>query len=162
MGLARQLGRAALRFLLPLSMAGVLALAGFEGYRAMPYQDQAGVWTDGYGNTEGVVPGVPTNRAAAEAKMQEHVARKANAVDKYLTRPANQGQSDAYQLLAYNIGVGAFSSSSVLRLHNAGQFRAACDAILLYNKIRINGVLTYSRGLATRRAAERDLCLRDL
>ena len=162
MGRFRQLGRAALRFLVPLSVAGVLALAGFEGYRAMPYQDQAGVWTDGYGNTEGVVPGVPTNREAAEAKMREHVAKKANAVDQYLTRPATQGQSDAYQLLAYNIGVEAFRRSSTLRLHNAGQFQAACDAILLYNKIRINGVLTYSRGLANRRAAERDLCLRDL
>lgn len=158
----KQLGKAGLRFLLSLSAAGLVAIGAWEGYRSLPYQDQAGVWTDGYGNTEDVVPGVAVTEPQARAKMQEHVSRKASAIDKMLTRPATQGQSDAYQSLAYNIGVEAFRRSSVLRHHNAGNFRAACDAILLYNKIRINGVLTYSRGLANRRAAEHAMCLKDL
>lgn len=159
---ARQLGRATLKFLLPLSAAALMALAGFEGFRSMPYQDQAGVWTDGYGNTEKVVPGKPVSEPQARAKMLEHVDRFQAGIDACLYRGATQGQSDAYTLLAYNIGVAAFCNSSIAALHNDGYFTQACNNILLYNKIRINGVLTYSRGLANRRAAERDLCLKDL
>lgn len=158
----KQLGKAALRFILPLSLVATAALMGWEGFRSMPYQDQAGVWTDGYGNTQGVKPGVPVTREQAERKMLEHVDKFQAGIDACLYRGANQGQSDAYTLLAYNIGVAAFCNSSIATLHNDGRFVAACNAILLYNKIRINGKLTYSRGLANRRTAERELCLKDL
>ena len=56
----------------------------------------------------------------------------------------------------YNLGQGTLCRSSVAKFINAGNVRAGCDAMLLYN--RANGVVL--RGLDRRRRAERELCLR--
>jgi lysozyme len=159
----RQLGRTSLRYLLAASASLVLALAGYEGFSSSPYQDQAGVWTNGYGNTEHVQKNTrPVSEPEARVVMEEHLQRNATNIDKFLTRPANQSQSDAYQSLAYNIGVPAFSKSSVVRLHNQGDFLKACQAILQWNKITVNGHLTFNQGLANRRRAEYETCIKDL
>ncbi|WP_416365688.1 lysozyme [Sphingomonas aerolata] len=60
--------------------------------------------------------------------------------------------------LAYNIGTGGYCGSTVDRRFDAGQWRAACDAFLLWNKAGGRVV----NGLDRRRRAERDLCLKDL
>lgn len=39
------------------SVEGLKLIADYEGCRLQPYQCSAGVWTDGIGNTSGVVPG---------------------------------------------------------------------------------------------------------
>ena len=50
------------------SVEGLKLIAGFEGCRLQPYQCSAGKWTDGIGNTHGVVPGKAiTERQAAES-----------------------------------------------------------------------------------------------
>lgn len=158
----RQYGRAALRLLLPLSLAGLALLTQFEGFRSLPYRDIVGIWTDGYGNTQGVRPGVPVTEEQAERKLMEHVDRMQAAIDSCLYRGATQSQSDAYTILAYNIGETAFCNSSIASLHNDGRMLAACEAILLYDKVRINGKLVRSQGLANRRKQERDLCIKEL
>lgn len=158
----RQYGRAALRLLLPLSLAGLALLTQFEGFRSLPYKDIVGIWTDGYGNTQGVRPGVPVTEEQAERKLMEHVDRMQAAIDSCLYRGATQSQSDAYTILAYNIGETAFCNSSIATHHNDGRFRAACDSILLYDKVTINGKKVRSAGLANRRAQERELCLKEL
>lgn len=58
--------------------------------------------------------------------------------------------------LAYNVGVGAFCSSSIARYQNAGAIRASCDRFPLFNKAGGKVV----KGLVTRRAAERALCIK--
>ncbi|WP_426263520.1 glycoside hydrolase family protein [Sphingomonas sp. PWP1-2] len=60
--------------------------------------------------------------------------------------------------LAYNIGTGACCGSSVDRRFDAGQWAAACDAFLMWNKTGGHVVA----GLFNRRAVERALCLKDL
>jgi lysozyme len=42
------------------SVEGLKLIADYEGCRLQPYQCSAGVWTDGIGNTSGVVPGKPS------------------------------------------------------------------------------------------------------
>lgn len=39
------------------SVEGLKLIADYEGCRLQPYQCSAGVWTDGIGNTSGVIPG---------------------------------------------------------------------------------------------------------
>lgn len=58
--------------------------------------------------------------------------------------------------LAYNIGSRNFCRSSASARFRAGNYRAACDAFLVWN--RSAGVVR--TGLVRRRAAERALCLR--
>lgn len=60
----------------------------------------------------------------------------------------------------YNIGVGGYCGSTAARQFNAGNWRAACDAFMLWNKARVNGQLRPVRGLTLRRARERALCLK--
>ena len=62
-------------------------------------------------------------------------------------------------ILAYNIGLGAFSTSTVRRLHNIGDFTGAANAFLLFDKYHKNGVgpLVVCQGLLNRRKFESTL-----
>lgn len=61
----------------------------------------------------------------------------------------------AFLSVSYNIGRGAFCSSSIARKANAGDIRGACNAILLWNKAGGRVV----KGLVNRRAEENKICL---
>jgi GH24 family phage-related lysozyme (muramidase) len=69
--------------------------------------------------------------------------------------PTTPAQFGAMTALAYNIGLGAFGNSTVLRMHREGKFQAAADAFLMWSK-QAGKVLA---GLTRRRAAERALYL---
>ena len=76
------------------------------------------------------------------------------AVDRLLgDSPTTQSQFDAMVSLTYNIGIGAFTRSTVLRKHKAGDFVGAARAFLMWNKN--DGKVM--RGLTRRRLAEADL-----
>jgi lysozyme len=72
-----------------------------------------------------------------------------------LTQEQRDNQFSAMVSLAYNIGFGAFRGSSVLRYHNEGNFPAAADAFLLWDKSAGNVM----PGLVHRRHQERELYL---
>jgi hypothetical protein len=61
--------------------------------------------------------------------------------------------------LAFNIGLGGFRTSSVLRAHKAGNTSAAANAFGLWNKATVDGKLVEMPGLTRRRAAETALYL---
>ena len=67
--------------------------------------------------------------------------------------PLAQHQFDALVVLAYNIGLGAFRTSTLLRLLNKGELSAAASQFDRWNKA---GGKTLA-GLTRRRAAERKL-----
>lgn len=60
--------------------------------------------------------------------------------------------------LAYNVGVAGYCRSTVDRRFDAGQWRAGCDAFLMWNKAGGREV----RGLTLRRQRERAICVRGL
>lgn len=68
---------------------------------------------------------------------------------------------DAMNSLAWNIGLGNFGKSSVLRLYRRGDKRGAAEAFLAWNKATVNGRKVVLKGLVRRRAAERMLFLGD-
>lgn len=78
-----------------------------------------------------------------------------------LTIPGRDRARFAAVSLAYNVGVANYCSSTARRQFNAGQVRAACDAILSWNKITVNGRKVVSNGLALRRQRERAMCVKD-
>lgn len=143
-----------------ISKEGLEEIQSSEKCKLKAYLCPAGVWTIGWGQTgKDVVEGLVWTQEKADAARDATVAAREKAVSKALTRAATQAQFDAMISLSYNIGLRAFQNSTVLRQHNAGNFRDAAAAFMMWNKITIDGVLTYSEGLNNRRLREKALYL---
>ncbi len=143
----------------PIPMQAVALVAEFESCRLRAYRCPAGVWTIGWGETDGVVPGMVWSQAQADQRFCDSLTAFTHQVQALLKAHAEPNQLGALVSLAYNIGVGAFARSSVLKAHNAGDEQAAARAFGLWNKARVGGVLTVLAGLTRRRAAEAALYL---
>ena len=144
-----------------LGAACISVVGSFEGLRTVAYPDPATrgkPWTVCYGETDGVQAGDRYSVAECKAMLATSLEKYALAVEGCVTSPITDGAYAAYVSLAYNIGTGGFCRSSVASLANAGQPRAACDAILKFN--RAGGVVF--PGLTRRREAERALCLKGI
>lgn len=59
------------------SVEGLKLIADYEGCRLQPYQCSAGVWTDGIGNTSGVVPENHHGTAGGAGTYHQRAARGA-------------------------------------------------------------------------------------
>lgn len=117
------------------SQQGITLLHGREGCELKPYQDTKGIWTDGRGNTVGVVPnGPPITRAKADADFVRHLEVFEKSVNDCVTVPLKQHQFDALVSFAYNVGANALphgsngGPSSILRALNKGDYDGAGDA----------------------------------
>lgn len=62
------------------SVEGLKLIADYEGCRLQPYQCDAGVWTDGIGNTSGVVPGKTITERQAAGNFITNVLRVETAL----------------------------------------------------------------------------------
>lgn len=133
---------------------GLAIIKRFEGCRLESYKCPADKWTIGYGHTGDVYPGEKITQDQADAILSDDLARFEAGVEEVLcAAPTTSNQFSAFVSLAFNIGLGAFSRSSALRLHRTKLYGAAADAILLWNRAA-GKVLP---GLVKRREAERGL-----
>ena len=138
------------------SNAGLALIKKFEGLRTRVYKCPAGVWTQGYGHTgPDVTPGADDiNEREAEMLLHGDLIQFEHGVETLLDgAPVSPAQFSAMVCLAFNIGLGNFRKSSVLKFHKAGDYPAAANAFLLWNKA--GGKIL--PGLVTRRNAERAL-----
>jgi lysozyme len=71
--------------------------------------------------------------------------------------PRIRQQYDALVSFVYNVGVGAFERSTLLRLINQGKYAAASEQFLRWNKITVNGNVSEDPGLSNRRSSEKAL-----
>ena len=105
------------------SAQGIKLLHGREGCRLKPYQDTVGVWTDGWGNTHGVIPnGPPITQEKADADFARHLEAFEQAINDSVTVGLEPYQFDALVSFSFNVGVGAFQTSTLLRKVNLGRF----------------------------------------
>lgn len=125
-----------------------------EGLRLEAYLCPAGVPTIGYGHTGDVKLGQKITRHMAEVILEYDLKRFEEAVTR-LAPKATGPQFSAMTSLCFNIGIEAFTKSSVLREFKAGHLLAAAEAFMLWNK----GGGKVLPGLVKRRAAERALFL---
>ena len=96
------------------SPKGIALIKEFEGLRLKAYKCLGGVWTIGYGHTAGVKPGMVITEAQAEEYLKEDLFSCENAVNNQKLS-INQNQFDALVSLIYNIGIGNFQKSTLLR-----------------------------------------------
>jgi lysozyme len=109
-------------------------------------------WTIGWGTTgPDVGPSTRWTKAECDARFARDLTRFGNNVAAHLgSVPTTQGQYDAMVSLAYNIGIGAFSGSTLLRKHRDGDFGGAAEQFERWNR-QAGKVLN---GLTKRRAGE--------
>lgn len=137
----------------------------FEGFRAAPYKDSAGIPTIGYGtilypsNKAVTMADKPVTEADATGFLSFEMGLKSKAIAPMLQRPASLHQAAAMLCLTYNIGTGAFQTSTVLRKFNTGDIPGAADAFLMWDKATVDGQRVVVAGLHNRRVAERTVFL---
>lgn len=129
----------------------------FEGRELMGYIDPVGIPTICYGHTATAKVGDTKTPEECEVLLQQDLGIALSAVDKALPKLPPQTRA-ALGSFTYNVGVGAFSSSTLLRLAKAGKLVEACNQLPRW--VYAGGRVL--RGLVIRREAERELCLSGL
>jgi lysozyme len=114
-----------------------------------------GIWTIGWGHTSAagiprVFEGQRISQEYADVIFRADICEFASSVYRLVKYPANENQFGAMTSLAYNIGVGAFMKSTVLRAFNEGNLTLAAIAFTWWNKA--GGKIL--QGLVNRRAEE--------
>jgi lysozyme len=138
------------------SSTGRSAIAAREGNVLTAYRDSVNVLTIGVGHTSAagapkVVAGMKITAAESDEILSRDLAKFEASVSNAVKAPLNQNEFDALVSLAFNIGGGAFSNSTLVRKLNAGDRAGAASQFLVWNKA---GGKTL-KGLSTRRESER-------
>ncbi|EKI9305934.1 glycoside hydrolase family protein [Escherichia coli] len=128
------------------SVEGLKLIADYEGCRLQPYQCSAGVWTDGIGNTSGVIPGKTiTERQAAEGLIS-NVLRVERSLERCVKQQPPQKVYDAVVSFAFNVGTGNACSSTLVKLLNQRRWADACRQLPRW--VYVKGV--FNQGLDNR------------
>lgn len=137
-------------------LAALVALVGgYEGLRTVAYRDVVGIPTVCFGETRGVKMGDSYTVEQCKTMLGNGLIEFAAGVDRCLTAKVPDKPYTAFVSLAYNIGIGAFCRSTLVRKANAGDIVGACNELPKWN--RAGGKVV--RGLSIRRADEQRLCL---
>jgi lysozyme len=137
-----------------LTDEGLELLKGFEGLRLKAYEDQAGVWTIGYGHTRGVQEGRVITEYEADKLLRADVEVAEECILRHVDAPLRQCEHEALVSLIFNIGAGAFATSTLRsKLNDREKLGAACE-FTRWNKVTIKGKKTPVDGQTARRTRE--------
>ena len=149
--LIAKIGAAAVALVIPV-------VTYYEGKVNRTYVDPVGVLTSCYGHTG---PELKLGQSFTDeqclAQLEADLTKHAIALD-CVRVPLTDGQKAAFLSFAFNVGNGAFCSSTLVRKANTGDMPGACAEL---SKWVFAGGKKLP-GLVKRRAAERAMCERDL
>lgn len=134
------------------SEKGINLIKQFEGCKLTAYLCPAGVWTIGYGHTEGVNKGDKITQDKAEELLKQDLSKFEDALNSY-GFTISQNQFDALICFMFNIGIQAFRTSTMFKYLRKNWYAAAAEQ---FNKW-IYANHKPSKGLERRRDAERAL-----
>jgi len=141
-----------------ISENGKNIIKSFEGCKLTTYLCSAGVKTIGFGSTiinhKPVVEGQKITLEEANKAFDSDILVFQNNVLKHIKKPLNQNQFDAIISFVYNVGVGNFKSSTLLKKLNINPNDPTIkDEFLKWNKAAGKVVI----GLTNRRVKEAEL-----
>lgn len=138
-----------------ISQNGLSLIERFEGCVLHAYQDCVGVWTIGYGHTDGVYCGQTITQDEAQSFLQGDAQSAGDAVNQFVTVSLTQNQFDALVDFTFNLGSGSLEHSTLLTLLNQSNYSGAADQFTrwCYAGGQVND------GLLERRKAEQALFL---
>ena len=132
---------------------GLELIKQFEGCKLKAYVCPAGVLTIGYGSTgPHVKAGMTITQDQADELLRSDLRRFEDYVDQHC-KPATDNQFAALVSFCFNVGEGNLRTSTLRRMHNAGDYKGAAAQFARWDKAA-GKVLP---GLVKRRAAERKL-----
>lgn len=140
------------------SANGLKFLEQNEGVVLRVYPDESKIPTCGVGHvvlpSDGLKLGDSITQTQCDAFLAHDVGKVEAAINDAVAVSLSQNQFDALVSLSFNIGVGGFLSSTVLRDLNAGNISDEKRAFELWDKDVQNGRLVVSPELLARRDRE--------
>lgn len=155
-----------------INETGLAKLKQLEGFVGYAYDDAdpsapkkriardiavRGKLTIGYGATDAVYPGMEITEKQASERLLREIAPFERGVELAIKVPLTDNQFAALVIFAYNVGIGAFKSSSLARELNKGNYECVPHQLMKWVKTTIGGKKVISNGLVTRRSAEAGL-----
>lgn len=144
---------------------GLNLIKSLEGEKLVAYLCPAGVWTIGVGHTSAaglprVVPGMKITPQESDSIFRLDIDRFEDQVESLLAKSRIEVapyEFDALVSFAFNVGMGAFRTSSVFKRLARGDRPGAAAAFLQWNKARDPKTkqLVVLPGLVRRRQAEK-------
>lgn len=140
-----------------ISEKGLTLIKYYEGLHLKAYQCCAGRWSIGYGHTHKVISTDVITQEQAEAFLREDIAQVTALLNTQIKVPLTQNQYDALCSLVFNIGGTAFTTSTLLKKLNGGDYLGAASEFMKWRKATVNGKKIPLLGLIKRRQAEKAL-----
>lgn len=122
-----------------ISPAGINLIKEFEGVRLKAYKCPAGVYTIGVGHSSAAGPpavkaGMEITNAQAMKILAQDLVQFEDGVEAAVKMPLTQNQFDALVSFTFNVGLGAFQKSTLLKKLNAGQYDAVPAELMKWTK----------------------------
>ncbi len=140
-----------------VSTGGLNFLKRLEGEVFKVYTDAAGFLTAGVGHLliaqDNLRAGQQISKSQSDAFLRADVRQAETAVNQAVKVPLSQNEFDALCSFTFNVGIGAFNKSTLLKKLNAGDRTGAANEFARWNKA--GGKV--QNGLVKRRAAEKAL-----
>lgn len=107
------------------SEQGKKVILRWEGYRNYAYKDTKGILTIGVGHTGGVKEGDRANDNQIWTWLTEDLKIAEDCINKLVKVTLTQNQFDALVSFVFNVGIGAFGRSTMLKVLNMGNYEEA-------------------------------------
>lgn len=114
---------------LVITASTLVGIATHEGYVGQTYKDAVGVPTIGFGETKNVRMGQTTTPERALIQLLASADEHAKGMAGCVKVPLTQNEFDAYLSFTYNVGVGAFCRSTLVKKLNAQDYSGACGEL---------------------------------
>lgn len=146
-------------FTAAVAMSGGYLVAPHEGKVNKTYIDPVGILTSCYGHTgKELKLGQKFTDEQCLDQLAEDLKENDTQMMNLVRVPLNDNQHAAFLSFTYNVGIGNFKSSTLLRKLNSKDYVGACNEL---PKWKYAGGKVLS-GLVTRREQERLMCLGEL
>ena len=143
-------------FTAAVALSGGYLIAPNEGKVNATYIDPVGIATSCYGHTG---PEVKLGQKFTDKQCLDQLAKDLSSHDKQMMNivrvPLTDYQHAAFLSFTYNVGVGNFKSSTMLRKLNSKDYEGACEELSKWvyaKKQKLNG-------LVARRQQEKAMCM---
>lgn len=144
---------------LAVILAGGFLVAPYEGKVNKTYVDPVGIITSCYGHTG---PELKLGQRYTDGECYNTLGKDLIEADMYVKGyvkvPLTIYQNAAIDSFVYNVGVGKFKKSTLLKKFNSGDYQGGCEELMKW--VYADGKML--KGLVSRRSSEYKVCVGEI